>query len=76
MAVSAAKEAAGGNADGGAPAAAEAVVLAEGPYSSGVLVALDPTRPTVLKLTIGGREASGAGEAPGSAVVLLGAVDG
>lgn len=30
----------------------EAVVLAKGSYSSGVLVSLDPMRPTALKLTI------------------------
>lgn len=39
-------------------------ILAEGDYPSGVLVALDPTRATVVKLTVG-RE-----------VLLLGAVDG
>ncbi|CAM9470559.1 unnamed protein product [Pylaiella littoralis] len=59
-------------------AADEAVVLAEGTYSSGVLVGLDPARPDVLKLTIGGRQraeaAGGGNEAP--TVLLLGAVDG
>lgn len=51
----------------------EAVVLAEGPYSAGVLLALDPARPAVLKLTVGGQ----GGEAPAPAAVLvLGAIDG
>lgn len=57
----------------------EAVVLAEGPYSSGVLVGLNPARPEALKLTIGGQQrgqaASGGSEAPAT-VLLLGAVDG
>eukprot|EP00752_Nemacystus_decipiens_P006496 g5849.t1 len=68
----------GGGQGGEAEAAAEAIVLAEGPYSSGVLVALDPARPTVLKLTVGGQgaEAGGGGGGGSSSVLVLGAKDG
>lgn len=62
-----------------AAVAAEAVVLAEGPYSSGVLVALDPARPTVLKLTVGegqGQDAVGGGGGGEATVLIVGAVDG
>ncbi|CAN0091031.1 unnamed protein product, partial [Ectocarpus sp. 12 AP-2014] len=60
------------------------VVLAEGRYSSGVLVTLEPARPTALRLTVGrgqGGEAAaavGVGQAatPPAVVLVLGAVDG
>ncbi|CAN0328770.1 unnamed protein product, partial [Ectocarpus sp. 8 AP-2014] len=60
------------------------VVLAEGRYSPGVLVTLEPARPTVLRLTVGrgqGGEAAtavGVSQAPTppAVVLLLGAVDG
>lgn len=59
-------------------AVAEAGVLAEVPYSSGVLVALDPTRPTVFKITVGGGqgEQAGGGSGPPTTVLVLGAIDG
>ena len=53
------------------------VVLAEGLYSSGVLVSLDPTRPAALKLTIfseGRKHDDGGGD--DKAVFSLGAADG
>lgn len=55
------------------------LVLAEAAYDSGcVLVALDPIRPTALKLTIGGGGGGGKGGASGGGVktvLLLGATD-
>ena len=58
----------------------EVVVLAEGRYSSGVLVALDPSRPTALKLMIGrGGGSAGGGGGGGTSKgveLLLGAVNG
>ncbi|CBJ31800.1 hypothetical protein Esi_0282_0032 [Ectocarpus siliculosus] len=64
--------------------AAAVVVLAEGRYSPGVLVTLEPARPTVLRLTVGrgqGGEAAAAvgvrqAPTPPAVVLLLGAVDG
>lgn len=53
------------------------LVLAEAAYSSGcVLVELDPTRPTALKLTIGGAGGGGGASGGGDKTILvLGAAD-
>lgn len=64
-----------GNAGG---AGGEAVVLAEGSYSSGVLVSLDPMRPTALKLTVflAGQGGGGGGGGDDKKTFLLAAAYG
>lgn len=52
----------------------EARVLVGGRYESGVLVALDPARPAVLKLTFG-QEGGGGGEQQGPTAIVLRATD-
>lgn len=69
----------GGGVDGAEAMDEGSRVLAEGRYECGVLVALDPTRPTGLKLTVvhgGAGGEGGGGSDGGKTVLMLGAVDG